>query len=293
MTRRVADRLATAASAPVSRGPKRLANRFGIPHLGTGVGLRSPHYAHILAEPPPVGFFEIITENYAFTHGRPRHLLSQVAERHPVVLHGVSLNIGSTDPLDRAYVAAVKALADEVRAPWVGDHLCWTGLAGRTTHDLLPLPLTEAALRHVTERIKRVQGLLGRPLVLENPSTYVAFVADTMPEWEFLARLAEAADCALLLDVNNVYVASRNHGFDPLTYLDAVPMDRVVQVHLAGHTDHGTHCVDTHIGPVVDPVVDLYRAARARGCRGSPCLEWDADIPDFPTVWAEAQRVTA
>ena len=288
MTRRVAS-AAPRNSPPATRG----ANRFGIPHLGVGVGLRSPHYADLLADPTRLGFVEIITENYAFTRGRPRHLLAQVAERLPVVMHGVSLNLGSTDPLDRTYLAAVKALADETRAVWVGDHLCWTGIAGRTTHDLLPLPLTEAALRHCTERLKRVQGILGRPVVLENPSTYVAFAADTMPEWEFLARLAEASDCALLLDVNNVYVASRNHGFDPHTYIQALPMDRVVQVHLAGHTDHGTHCVDTHIGPVVDPVVDLYRTARDLGCHGSPCLEWDAEIPDFATLCAEAARVAA
>ena len=270
--------------------PRPTANRFGLPALGLGLGLRSVHYQQILAETPPVSWFEAISENYLYTHGRPLHLLDQIAERYPVVLHGVSLSIGSTDALDRPHLRLLKALAQRIQAPWVSDHLCWTGVSGRNTHDLLPLPLTEASLTHCIRRVRQAQDILERPLILENPSTYAAFTADTMPEWEFLARLCEAADCGLLLDVNNIYVSSRNHGFDPRTYLAAVPWDRVVQFHLAGHSDHGTHCIDTHIGPVVDSVWNLWAEASRRAPPTSACLEWDADIPDLPTVWAEAER---
>lgn len=265
-------------------------NRFDLPNLGLGLGLRSRHYGHILEHHPPVDWFEIISENYMHTEGRPLYLLDQVAERYPIVLHGVSLSIGSTDPLDEAYLDRLARLKARVQAPWVSDHLCWTGVHGKNTHDLLPLPYTEEALAHVTARVKAVQDRLQGPLLVENPSSYVEFTGSTMPEYEFLARLAEDADCALLLDVNNVFVASFNHGYDPETYLDAMPMDRVVQFHVAGHTHCGTHIVDTHIGPVIDEVWGLYADAYARCGGAATLLEWDQDIPSFEQTWAEAER---
>jgi uncharacterized protein (UPF0276 family) len=205
-------------------------------------------------------------------------------------MHGVSLSIGSTDPLDFEYLKELRALRDRTGARWVSDHLCWTGAAGKNTHDLLPLPYTEESLRHVSARVRQVQDFMGAPLALENPSTYVEFGASTLKEWEFLAALANDADCALLLDVNNVYVSSRNHGFDPRVYLDAVPYDRVVQIHVAGHTDNGTHVVDTHIGPVIDPVWRLAAEAHRRAGGASLLLEWDAEIPSFEETFAEALR---
>ncbi len=265
-------------------------NRFGIPNLGIGLGLRTVHYAHILEHRPAVAWFEILSENYMQTEGKPLYFLDAIAEAYPIVMHGVSLSIGSCDPLDRAYLAELKALRDRSRARWVSDHLCWTGVSKRNTHDLLPMPYTEEALRHVTSRVRAVQDLLGGPIALENPSTYVEFGASTMPEWEFLARLAVDADCGILLDVNNVFVSSRNHGFDPKTYLDAVPWDRVVQFHVAGHTDHGTHIVDTHIGPVADPVWRIFGDAYARSGGTSTLLEWDAEIPSFDETYADALR---
>ncbi len=268
-------------------------NRWSFPDLGVGVGLRTVHYAHILETKPDVDFFEILSENYMDTGGRPLWVLEQVAERYPVVLHGVSLSIGGSDPLDRGYLAKLKSLADSTRARWVSDHLCWTGVAGRNTHDLLPMPLTEAALAHVTDRVKAVSDALGRPLFLENASTYAEFAASSMPEWEFFGRLMEAADCGMLLDVNNVYVSSFNHGFDPKRYIDAIDPSRVVQYHLAGHTNKGTHIVDTHNDHVIDPVWELYRRSVARTGRVATLLEWDADIPAFEVVHGEAQKARA
>ena len=267
-----------------------MSNRFGLPNLGIGLGLRTVHYGTILAERPAVDWFEILSENYLRTSGRPLDFVDAIAERYPVVMHGVSLSIGSTDPLDREYLTELCALRDRVKARWVSDHLCWTGVAGKNTHDLLPMPYTEEALAHVVGRVRAVQDFLGAPLALENPSSYAEFAADSMTEWEFLGRLAEEADCALLLDVNNVYVSSRNHGFDPMTYLNALPFDRVVQCHVAGHTDHGTHIIDSHIGPVVEPVWQLLAHAHRRAGGVSALLEWDAEIPSFAETHAEALR---
>jgi uncharacterized protein (UPF0276 family) len=265
-------------------------NRFGLVDLGIGLGLRTVHYAHILERRPAVDWFEIISENYLETSGRPLEFLDAIAERYPIVMHGVSLSIGSTDPLDREYLKQLKALRDRVKAGWVSDHLCWTGVGGRNSHDLLPLPYTEEALGHVVSRVKEVQDLLGAPLALENPSTYAELSGASMPEWEFLGRLAELSDCAILLDVNNVYVSAHNHGFDPLSYLDAMPFDRVVQLHVAGHTDHGTHIIDSHIGPVIDPVWELLARAHRRAAGVPILLEWDAEIPAFEVVHGEALR---
>ncbi len=265
-------------------------NRFGLADLGIGIGLRTTHFGEILAGSPAVDWFEVLSENFLDTGGRPGYVLDRVAERYPVALHGVSLSIGSTDPLDRAYLRKLKALARRTRARWVSDHLCWTGVLGRNTHDLLPLPYDEETLRHVTGRVKQVQDALERPLVLENPSTYLAFARSTMPEWEFLARLCDGSDCGLLLDVNNVYVSGFNHGFDPCRYVDAIPADRVVQVHLAGHTNHGTHILDTHDGPAIDAVWDLYARLCARTGPVSTLFEWDASIPPLAAVRAEAEK---
>ncbi len=267
-----------------------MTNRFGLPDLGVGLGLRTVHYAHILRERPPVDWFEVLSENYMQTAGRPLHFLDAIAEHYPVVLHGVSLSIGSTDPLDRAYLTELRALRDRTRARWISDHLCWTGVAGKNTHDLLPLPYTEESLRHVIDRVRAVQDFLGAPLVLENPSTYVEHTGASMREWEFLARLAGEADCALLLDVNNVFVSAYNHGFDPATYLAAMPLDRIVQFHVAGHTEHGTHIIDSHIGPVRDDVWRLLGQEHHRSGGASILLEWDAEIPSFEVTHAEALR---
>ncbi|MBK7399583.1 MAG: DUF692 domain-containing protein [Myxococcales bacterium] len=267
-----------------------VANRFDLPNLGIGLGLRTVHYGHILEHAPDVGWFEIISENYMQTEGKPLWFLDQIAERYPIVMHGVSMSIGSSDPLNWDYLREFKALRDRVGARWVSDHLCWTGIAGRNTHDLLPIPYTEEALRHVVSRVREVQDFLEAPLVIENPSTYVEFSGSTMKEWEFLRALTEQADCAILLDVNNVYVSAYNHGFDPDEYLAAIPYDRVVQFHVAGHTHNGTHIVDTHVGPVVDPVWRLLGHAHERAGGASILLEWDADIPPFPVAHAEAKK---
>jgi uncharacterized protein (UPF0276 family) len=267
-----------------------VSNRFGFPVLGVGLGLRTPHYEHILERRPAVDFFEALSENYMEQGGNPRRVLDEVASRYPVVLHGVSLSIGSTDPLDRGYLARLKALAERTRALWVSDHLCWTGVAGENLHDLLPLPRTEEALRHVVDRVRRVQDLLGRPLVLENASTYMAFRCDAMPEAEFVARVAEEADCGVLLDVNNVFVGSVNHGWDPEEYVRTIPADRVCQYHLAGHRREGRHIVDTHDDRVVDEVWDLYAYAWRQVGPRATLLEWDDHIPPFEEVHAEALK---
>jgi uncharacterized protein len=270
-----------------------VSNRFGFPDLGIGLGLRTVHYAHLLEHWPDVGWFEIISENYMQTAGRPLYFLDQIAERYPIVMHGVSMSIGSTDELDMGYLGELKALRDRTRALWVSDHLCWTGVAGRNTHDLLPLPYTEEALRHTAERVRRVQDFLGTPLLLENPSSYAEFASSSMTEWEFLARLSEEADCGLLLDVNNIYVSAYNHGLDPADYLNGIPFDRVAQMHVAGHTHQGTHIVDTHIGPVIGRVWELAREAYGRAPGTSVLLEWDAEIPPFEDVHREALKAAA
>ncbi len=268
-------------------------NLWGFPDLGLGLGLRTTHFAHILKERPQLGFFEALTENFLDTGGRPLFILDQIAESYRLVLHGVSLSIGSVDPLDFDYLRKVKGLAERTRALWVSDHVCWTGVLGRNTHDLLPLPYTEAALRHTVARVRAVQDFLERPLVLENPSTYLEFTPSAMPEWEFIARLAEEADCGLLLDVNNVYVSAFNHGFDARAYIDAIPAERVCQYHLAGHTHKGTHILDTHSDHVVEAVWELFgHTVRRVGLRAT-LLEWDAEIPPFEVVHAEVEKARA
>jgi uncharacterized protein len=268
-------------------------HRFNLPDLGIGVGLRTVHFGHILSRRPAVDWFEVLSENFMDTRGRPLWVLDQVAERYPIALHGVSMSIGGTDPLDRQYLRKLKALAGRTRAHWVSDHLCWTGVAGRNVHDLLPMPYTEEALRHTAARVRQVSEILERPLVLENPSSYVEFAASSMTEWEFLSRLGNEADCGLLLDVNNVYVSSFNHGFDPRVYIDNVPADRVVQYHVAGHTNKGTHILDTHSDHAVAEVWELFRRSCRRTGNVSTLYEWDEDIPDFEVLHAEALKARA
>jgi uncharacterized protein len=267
-----------------------MANRWGYPDLGFGIGLRSVHYEHVLTNTPPIDWFEILSENYMDTGGRPLHVLDQVAARYPVVLHGVSLSVGSTDPIDFEYLKKLKALGKRINARWISDHLCWTGVAGHNTHDLLPMPYTDEALKHTIERVKTIQDFMERPIALENASTYLEFSASTWHEADFIRELTERADCGILLDVNNVYVSSFNHGFDPKAYLDKIPQDRVVQMHLAGHTNKGTHILDTHSDYVIDSVWELYRYAHRRLGGVSTLLEWDANIPDFDAVHGEALK---
>jgi uncharacterized protein (UPF0276 family) len=264
--------------------------RLGYPNLGLGVGLRTVHFDYILKKQPQVDWFEIISENFMDSRGRPRYVLEQVAERYPVVMHGVSLSIGSTDPIDFDYLKKLKILAREVDALWISDHLCWTGVAGRNTHDLLPIPFNEETLRHVVERIRTVEDFLERPLVLENPSTYVTFRDSTMDEWEFITRMAKETHCGLLLDVNNVYVSTFNHDMDPVKFINSLPHERIVQFHLAGHSNYVTHLIDTHDNHVIDPVWELYQFAHQLTGGVSTLLEWDAKIPPFEVVHEEALK---
>ena len=264
-----------------------MANRFGFDNLGLGIGLRTVHFDHILKSWPAIDWFEVISENFMDSWGYPRFVLQQIAERYPVVMHGVSLSIGSTSPLDFEYLSRLKQLATEIRPRWISDHICWTGVAGMNTHDLLPLPYHEQSLRHVIERVKVVQDYLERPLVLENPSSYVTFADSSMSECEFVSRLAEETNCGLLLDVNNVYVSARNHDFDAEAYVKGIPHASVVQMHLAGHTNCGTHLIDTHNGPVINPVWNLFQLAWKLTGGTATLLEWDAQIPELPVVHAE------
>jgi len=267
-----------------------MANKWGYPDLGFGIGLRTVHFEHILKNNPKIDWFEVLSENYMDTGGKPLHVAEQIAERYPVVAHGVSLSVGSKDPIDFDYLRKLKDLCKRVNARWVSDHLCWCGVCGMNTHDLLPMPYTTEALKHTIERVRAIQDFMERPIALENASTYLEFSVSTWPESEFLAALAEEADCGILLDVNNVYVSSYNHGFDPKQYIDRIPKDRVVQMHLAGHTNKGTHILDTHSDYVIDSVWDLYRYAYGRLGGVSTLLEWDANIPSFDVVHGEALK---
>lgn len=265
-------------------------NRWNHPDLGLGVGLRTVHFGHVLENWPKVDFFEIVSENFMDTQGRPMWVLDQVAERYPVIMHGVSMSIGSTDPLNWDYLKQLKALAKRIRAPFVSDHVCFTGVAGRNVHDLLPVPLNEETLQHMVGRIKQVQDFLEQPLILENPSTYLDFTASTMTEWDFINRMLDEADCGLLLDVNNVYVSAYNHQYDPNVYIDAINPDRIVYHHLAGHTNNGTHIIDTHNDHVIDEVWQLYARIDRRTGGRTTLVEWDADIPDFDVVHQEVLK---
>jgi len=260
------------------------------PGLGFGLGLRTDHYRTVMDEKPPVDWFEIISENFMVPGGQPLHILDRIRADYPMVMHGVSLSIGSTHPLDADYLKDLKRLAERVQPEWISDHLCWTGVQGLNMHDLLPLPYTEEALQHVAERVARVQDALGCRIALENASTYVTFNHSSLNEWDFLAALAERADCLILLDVNNVYVSAFNHGFDPHVYFASLPPERIVQIHLAGHSHMGTHIIDTHDHPVIDDVFALYAAALRRFGPVPTMIERDDNIPPLAELLAELDQ---
>ena len=263
------------------------------PSPGFGLGLRPVHYPDFLREPHAVDWLEIISDNYLVPGGKPLAMLDAVLERYPVAMHGVSLSIGSTDGLDRQYLADLKALARRAQPLWISDHLCWTGVAGRNAHDLLPLPYSEEALRLVVRHVGQVQDALGQRILLENVSSYLEYRSSDMSEWEFLRRVAAEADCLLLLDVNNIFVSSINHGFDALAFLRHLPAERVQQIHLAGHSDHGDYIVDTHDHPVAEPVWALYREACLLFGEVAAMIERDDNIPALAELIAELDRARA
>jgi len=264
------------------------------PHaLGHGIGLRTPHFARFLADRPPVDWVEAISENFMAPGGRPIAVLEKVRADLPVVLHGVSLSIGSLDPIPERYLGDLRRLADRIEPALVSDHLCWGSHRGHYVHDLLPLPYTEESLAHVASRVAQVQERLGRRLLLENPSAYVAFKDSTMPEWEFLAELTRRTGCGVLLDVNNVFVSAHNLGFDPLAYLDGIPVEAVGYLHLAGHSDKGRYLLDSHDGAVPPPVWRLYRHVLRRLGAVPSLVEWDERIPPLEEVLAERDRAAA
>jgi uncharacterized protein (UPF0276 family) len=275
----------TMTSSPSLRG-----SAAGFPRLGFGLGLRTQHFEDVLSGAPRVDWWEVITENFLVAGGNPRRVLRAVREHTPIVLHGVSLSIGSVDPVDDDYLGRLAALVAEVDPPIVSDHLCWSALGGHAAHDLWPLPYTDEALALVVAKVGRVQDRLGRRILLENPSSYVTFAASHIPEAEFLAEVARRADCGILLDVNNVYVSATNHGWDPAAYLAALPIDRVGQIHLAGHTDHGSHLLDTHDQPVCDAVWSLYADAIARFGDVASMIERDDHIPALDELIGELDR---
>jgi len=264
-----------------------------VPYLGHGVGLRTQHFPRVWDGTARVDWFEVISENFMLRGGRPLAVLEKARALAPVVLHGVSLSLGSTDPLNEEYLQDLKSLAQRFHPAWVSDHLCWGSVGGHYAHDLLPLPYTEEALSHVAERVLAVQERLGRQILIENVSSYLTFTHSHLTEWEFLAEVTNRADCGILLDVNNVYVSAANHSFDPYAYLKALPVNRVCQIHLAGHSNCGTYLLDTHDGPVIPPVWELYRFAVRRFGRVSTLIEWDDKIPEFDEVCAEAERARA
>lgn len=261
------------------------------PVLGCGLGLRAEHYDTILRTwPKEVDWFEAITENYMDSGGRSLQILEKVRSRYPIGLHGVSLSIGSCDPLDRVYLNRLKTLAERIEPAIISDHLCWTGVKQRNLHDLLPLPFTEEALKHVAHRVCEIQNFLNRKILLENVSSYLTFKHSYMPEWEFLSEVSRQSGCGILLDINNVYVNAQNHKFDAYQFLNSVPIAAVGQFHLAGHTSMGKYLFDTHNKPVIEPVWALYRHALKRFGKVTTLIEWDADIPEFPELVKELKK---
>jgi len=266
-------------------------NRFNAhTEYGVGIGLRTAHYGHILERKPVVDWFEIISENYMVEAGRPLHVLDQILEQYRVVQHGVSMYFGNAARPNRDHLRKLKRLVKRTGTPWLSDHLCWGSVDGRYTHDLLPMPYTWEAVEWTARNIREVQDFVGIPVAVENVSSYAEFHASEMTEWEFLSEVVERADCGILLDVNNIYVSSKNHGFDPYVYLDAVPAERVAQMHIAGHTKYERYLLDTHDHPVLDPVWKMYAHAIARIGRTATLLEWDDRIPSFDEVHAEALK---
>lgn len=261
------------------------------PYLGYGLGLRKEHYESVLSDRPDIDWFEIISENYMVDGGKPLDYLSRIRELYPMVMHGVSMSIGSTEPLNFDYLKQLKALINRVEPAWFSDHLCWTGVDGVNLHDLMPLPYTEEAVQHVADRISRVQDYLGRQMLIENVSSYVSYSDSQMSEAEFLREVVERADCHILLDINNIYVSSYNHNFDPFTYLTAMPAERVYQFHLAGHTHENNLIIDTHDQPIADPVFELYEAAVKHFGRVSTMIERDDNIPPLSELLSELEQV--
>jgi uncharacterized protein (UPF0276 family) len=267
------------------------ANRFnGFTDYGVGIGLRVPHYRHILDKKPVVDWFEIISENYMIDGGRPLTVLDSILDQYRVVQHGVSMYFGSADPLSREHLRRLKALVRRTNTPWLSDHLCWGSVDGTYTHDLLPMPYTFEAARKTAEKIRQVQDFLEIPIAVENVSSYAEFHVSQMTEWQFLNEVVEQADCGILLDVNNIYVSSQNHNFDPRDYIEAVPAERVAQIHIAGHSKFEKYILDTHDHPVLDPVWALYARAIERCGPTATLLEWDDSIPSFEEVHAEALK---
>jgi uncharacterized protein (UPF0276 family) len=258
--------------------------------LGIGIGLRVPHYQHILERKPVVDWFEIISENYMVDAGRPLHVLDQILEQYRVVQHGVSMYFGNADRPNREHLKKLKSLTKRTKTPWLSDHLCWGSVDGTYSHDLLPMPYTWEAVESTARNIKEVQDFLELPVAVENLSSYAEFTSSEMNEWQFLSEVVERADCGILLDVNNIYVSSQNHSFDPMDYLRGVPHHRVAQIHIAGHTRHATHILDTHDHPVCDPVWKLYAEAIQRCGMTATLLEWDDRIPSFEDVHREALK---
>ena len=258
-----------------------------LPFLGYGLGLRKEHYHAILDTQPDVDWFEVLTENYLVPGGKPHYFLERVRENYPVVMHGVSLSIGSSDPLNTDYLQQVKSLANNIEAHWISDHLCWTGVDQVNAHDLLPLPYTESAIKHVVDRVNQVQDILGRQILLENVSSYVSYQKSEMTEWEFISQVVEQADCLILLDINNIFVSSVNHEFAPIDYINGISPDRVQQFHLAGHSDYGDYIIDTHDHPIVESVWSLYADAVKRFGSISAMIERDDNIPELPEVMDE------
>ena len=255
--------------------------------LGFGLGLRSDHYDEILSTNPAIDWFEIITENYLVPGGKPHYYLDKICDKYPVVMHGVSMSIGSTDPVDFAYLYQVKNLSERIKPKWISDHLCWTGVHGKNMHDLLPLPYTEESIKHIVGRIQQIQDFLGQRILIENVSSYITYQQSQMSEWEFVSEIANQSDSLILLDINNIYVSSVNHHFDPYTYLTNIPKNRVCQFHLAGHSNVGTHIIDTHDHDIVDPVWHLYAAAIQHfGCIAT-MIERDDNIPPLADLVEE------
>lgn len=258
--------------------------------LGTGIGLRVPHYDHILREKPAVDWFEIISENYMVEGGRPLAVLDAIMDQYQVVLHGVGLYPGNVNGIDREHLRRLKKLIKRTNTPWISDHLCWGSVDGRVSHDLLPLPFTFHVARKTAENLRIAQDFLEIPLAMENVSSYAEFTMDEMTEWQFLAEVCELADVGILLDVNNIYVSSVNHDFNPLDYVNFIPSERVAQIHIAGHSRYERFIIDTHDHPVIDPVWELYARAIERCGPTATLLEWDASIPSFEEVWQEAKK---
>lgn len=258
-------------------------------NLGFGLGLRPDHYIDILETQPDVDWFELLTENYLVPGGKPLYYLDEICERYPVVMHGVSLSLGSTDPLDYDYLNQVKQLAERSNAHWISDHLCWTGIEQKNMHDLLPLPYTEEAIDHVADRIKAVQDYLQQPILIENVSSYVTYIDSAMTEWTFINEILDRADCYMLFDVNNIYVSGFNHNFDPVDFINGINAKRIGQIHLAGHSNYGDYIIDTHDQTIIDPVWQLYECSLQRFGAVSTMIERDDNIPPLSELITELQ----